>query len=702
MVGAFQAPPTEEKQSIPDITPMRRGRPGKDEGHSTVAKPNPSPLKGAADDPFPALDSSSANIDDVSARFPALDDFSLLHESGGKVSFDPKPEPAKAPRQDITQRVTHALADDAFAQPKTTSRPPPLQAKPAAHLAAPESSSKSSASQSRPSQRPLSEQTAPQRPSMVSTGTMTSQPPSPTSHKNPASSRPIFRFPPSPSGPRSLSQPRASDAADLAVSSRTNQAVAQRPGLLDHRSRSQILTLDASKPSQPSLELGKRSPYLSGLDNSVHRSKSASSSAPSRVRPSSQQGSSKPNLFRRLSREKTIPAPPSEIEPLTLAATGDLDDDQEEAVKIDSNVDYLKAMEEEEASKRKEKRLSSGSKHNKRSSMPSVSLSGTKSLLAGRFGEAFRKFETSTGPDRRDPSRSPVQGPSDLTPIAGSEATDGRSDDGNVLEESEEVPPEVRRELERRRLSQEEKRVADGAAAYRKRLAEGGDKRAGRGGPNSKAASIQSKVQSLLDESGRASPSPTKTAEGYGHFTDRPPSPSLQIRKTASDLTSQSSSRQTPPLSNGASSLQPRAQQSSDPPASTKSLGIRQPPSFHSPLPTSSLPRQSTLPTDRPLQKPSGPPRPQHKPQALRTGDRPQSPLKPSLLAARKTQTSSLGTTTSMDGAPNNDWETNFSKRYPDLSGLEMVETVIDSDGGGNRESMGKGNQRKEMRIKDV
>ena len=128
----------------------------------------------------------------------------------------------------------------------------------------------------------------------------------------------------------------------------------------------------------------------------------------------------------------------------TSAPSGDADD-SEEAVQIDSNVDFLKAIEEEEASKRKEKRLSSGSRHIKRASMPSVSLSGTKSLLAGRFGDAFKRFEANTsGSEQRASSRSPVRGPNDLTPIAGSEATDGRSDDGNDLEDSQEIPPEMR------------------------------------------------------------------------------------------------------------------------------------------------------------------------------------------------------------------------------------------------------------------
>ena len=170
-------------------------------------------------------------------------------------------------------------------------------------------------------------------------------------------------------------------------------------------------------------------------------------------------------------------------------------------------------MEEGDPTKKKEKRTSSGSKGEKRRSMPSISLSNTKSIIAGRFGEAFRRFETNNETNR---DATALDRESILTPITGSEATDGRSDDGQVIEEVEDTP-EVRRELERRRLSQEERRVAEGAAAYKKQVAEqGGETNKNRGREGTRAAMIQNKVQSLLDESNKASP--TKPPDGYGHF----------------------------------------------------------------------------------------------------------------------------------------------------------------------------------------
>ena len=703
------------KETIPDIKPMRRGRPTKAGGDARGPKPSPSPLRSAAGDPFTALDSKNAPVsdlvlDDASTRFPALDDFSLLHEKGSRFSFDPKKDEPKVAKHDINQRVTNALADDAFAQLKASTVSPADVGKPDTHPSAPGTNSRPVSShtpQSSSVSQPMPlENRVGHKSTMVSTGTMTSPSPSPPLKTQSVSSRPIFRFPASSSRDRSSSQPRKhiTETSDLDAMRPDNTS---RPGLLDHRSKSQILTADSSKSSRTSFETSHRSSYLSGLDDSVHRSKSANSKS----RPSSLQ-SSKPNILRRLSREKPSNDTTSQEAAWLIAVPADEADDGEEAVKIDSNVEYLKKVEEEDTSKRKEKRISGGSKHNKRSSMPSVSLSGTKQMLAGRFGEAFRKFETNNGPETRERSHSPNRGPSDLTPIAGSEATDGRSDDGNVVEETEDVPPEVRRELERRRLSQEERRVADAGAAYKLRLAEGGDTRLG---PISKAASIQSKVKSLLDESGRASPSPTKTAEGYGRFTDRQPSPKPQSQPVASELPVRTTSRQVVTVS----SSNPQTSQfpsriASKPESRPTKQSTFVPPrlsnTMSAPPITNVPPSQESTSLEIRIHKPTGPPKPQPKPSALRTGDRPpHSPAKPSSLASRKTPLSQTqqqsqqppSTETAIDGSVDDDWETNFSKRYPDLSGLEMVETEIDHRDA-NAGSLKTSNLGREMRVRDV
>ena len=686
---------------------MRRGRPTKVSGDAKVPKPSPSPLRPIVGDPFTALDSSAgpapdaALLDDVAARFPALDDFSILHEKRSKFAFDPVTELSKQPEQQLSQRVTNALADDAFApHPNTSSSIPPpnkpkvVDSKPPAKDTSQKLTSPHSVS--------IEHQSLPKS-NMVSTGTMTSPSPgSPSLRPQSISSQPIFQIPSSSLKPRSLSQPRDYDTTEIIPSLSTIETAA-RPGLSNHRSKSHTMTVDAPKSSRTSFDLNHRKSYLSGLDDSVHRSKSANSKS----RPPSLQASTKPKILRRLSRERPHVDESSQEARLLMSTTTEISDFGEEALKIDSNVEYLKRMEVEDTSKRKEKRLSGGSRHVKRASMPSVSLSGTKQLLAGRFGEAFRKFEINNGPERRESSRSPLRGPSDLTPIAGSEATDGRSDDGNVLEESEEAPPEVRRELERRRLSQEEKRVADAAAVYRQRVAVGGDTKSR---PSSKAASIQSKVRSLLDESGRGSPSPTKTASGYGRFTDQRSAPDVQVQRKVEDIPPRTSSRQ------AAIVPSPNASISQYPPRVTSkpNAGPSKPSPFtptHHPNTISGNGVNNGVPRQRApsleVRRPTGPPKPQPKPYALRTCDRPSPSLaKPSSLAvqkpAKQLQQPSQPSVTYVDGVQDDDWESSFSKRYPDLSGLKMVETEIDhptaDPGAPNRvSSLGL-----EMRVRDV
>ena len=664
--GAFKAPIVEEKSVIPDIVPMRRGRPTKDEPNPRAPKPSPSPLRASNGDPFGALDAPSqsfgdqAAFDDVSNRFPPLDQFSLLHDSGSKFAFDAKSKPSKSP-QDINQRVANALADEAFAQSAPSSKTLPNRTESEEKAPLGPANGKSTYSDSKSTPKVEVQSTVPETPKMVSTGTMTSPSlPESTSENINLPSRPIFKFPPSPVH-RSLSQPRASDAARIAAASlRAGATTQKRPGLLDHRSKSQVITLDAPRSpasSRPSLE-GQR-PSKLDLDNSINRSKSTTS----RTRPVSDHFGSNigvrpnPDLS---GRQSPIDGYPDRFESAERpVASIAVDADSEEAKKIDSNVDFLRAMEEEDPSRKKHHRSSSGSKHAKRASMPSISLSGTKNLFAGRFGEAFRRFESTTsGSGPRSPSPSPNRGVGELTPIAGSEATDGRSDDGNVLEETE-VPPEVRRELERRRLSQEEKRVTDAAAAYRQRMARGGIGSRGRpmGELNSRATSIQNKVKSLLDESGRVSPS--KTAEGYGRFTE----PSTTPQQTE--------------ISRPASLPQIQDRQSSrvPPPSSRNVQPVR-----HSPLalknPTTDIgiAKVAMMLPDRTSSRPSAPP----KPQALRTGAReeqqPSSPLKPLNLTGKALPQPPRELTTS----ETDEWEANFSKKYPSLAGLEMVETEID------------------------
>lgn len=692
MVGAYQVPVAKEELVLPDIIPMRRGRPSKTEPEQRTTVQSTTLTDSIANDPFEALDGKSPlaptqGFEDVASRFPPLDGFSILQDSGSKFAFDVSSEPVTKIPKDIRERVTDALADDAFARP---SMPHPTASQPSKTVHLDMRTNEADLSKLKSTQFSSSPKDLSKRPVMVSTGTMTPYPASANPPTIASSPRPAFHFPPSEH--RSSSHPRGHSNPITS----TNPSNTLRPIAVSNK-RPGILTTTSSRSS---LE-GQR-PSLLSTGSTISRSKSVSS----RARPSSVYDERENSLPR--SRERSPENPRQKQPSIELYSTGYLQpgflgdtDNGTDAGRISSNVDFLRAIEEQDPSKRKEKRLSSGSKHTKRSSLPSISLSGTKSLLAGRFGDAFRRFEGG-GPGPRGSSPSRID--RDLVPIVGSEQTDSRSDDGySALEETEAISPEVRRELERRRLSQEEKRVADAGVAYRQKLAKNADDgirggHPGEGGQqqavNSRAASIQSKVKTLLDENGKASP--TKPDEKFPRFPPTQQQPKPQLNQPGLGL-SPRPRQQFSPVSNR------------KPPVSNKrNSAISQPPP---PLPPPTLmkPNPDNIPTQHKSRPPSSSsssivpppfsPRPNAppKPQALRTagtsrGDLDPSPsnfIKPPNIVSNRLQSPS---STISDMAPTNsatsaaataavgeeDWEITFSKRYPALSGLEMVETKID------------------------
>jgi AP2-associated kinase len=357
------------------------------------------------------------------------------------------------------------------------------------------------------------------------------------------------------------------------------------------------------------------------------------------------------------------------------AVVQDSSDDDADDANIRSNVEFLRAMEQDDPSVKKHRRSSSQSKHTKRSSLSSIT-SNTKNIVKGKFGDAFRMFEnnnSSGGRDRDQPPLTPTDaliptdrtGKNQLTPIAGSEATGDLSDDERAIDETQDLPPEVRRELERRRLSQEEKRVADAAAEYRRRLAE-----KDAGGPQSnaptRASTIQNRVRSLLDDS-QKDVVKTRTAEGYGKYTDTGNKPLPTRPQDQSGMRPQAQppviARKPLPMQNAQQDL---AYAKPRPP-------IQQPPLSNS-APPAAL-RTATGPSSM---RPSAPP----KPKALRTGGPGDMPLgggRPSPILKDKPLPATMG---GGAGGLDDDFDVDsFSKRYPSLSGLEMVETEIPSRG---------------------
>lgn len=662
-MGAVFSPPIQETQIIPEIPPMRRGRPARPVSQQNSPKPSPSPFRGVSNDPFAALDGGKAKIDnsdELSSRFPTLDQFSILHEKGGKFDFEQTVVETKSDADDLSQRIANALADEVFAR---HSSPPSVAPKEPAGNKQPNSSPERKHQETQ-TPEPAGQQTplyqpVPQRPTMVSTGTMTDPPPPPPpSEIKSSSSRPSYRFPPPGQEHRPSSQQWTAESER--VSTGQGSVPSQTTPIFKHEPRPKPSSEKISQlpvSSRPSLESSR--PSNLDLDDPVTRSKSANSKA----RPAS---AFVPSTHIRDPGSSRSSFESSRIQyedgaPLQHART-DTDRDYDRA-NIASDIDYLRAKEEEEMNRKREKRMSGGPKHTKRSSLSSLSLSGTK-ILAGKFGEAFRRFEHGShheSNNNKSRSPSPDDAHKPLTPITGSEVTDPIDDgrDGNDNDEDD-ISPETRRELERRRLSQEERRVANAAAEYRRRLAERGEG----GRPEiPKAPSIQSKVQSLLQQENNKPP-PPKTASGYGRYTDS--NVALQAKQFESLSEQQYSASAASRNAGSAYGEEDRPKQL--PLRSNNNNTNNKEPSG---VPGGLLKQQTTSGTSPSVQRtgqqrPAAPP----KPHSLRTGGQPKTAA-----------TSGPGRAPSLQGSPTTpteDWEASFSRRYPSLSGLELVETEIE------------------------
>ncbi|EER26307.1 kinase domain containing protein [Coccidioides posadasii C735 delta SOWgp] len=634
-IGAVFSPPMQETQIIPDIAPMRRGRPSKATSAQHSAKPSPSPLRAASHDPFAALDGGAKRThpDELASRFPTLDQFTLIHEKSGKFEFEPTVSAdTNIPTDDLSKRITNALADDAFVKPATAPPPhrspalgiqptktcrPLLEAKTTQTNILPERSSQ---------QVPIY-QPAPQRPLMVSTGTMTSPSPPPRPGESSSiPSRPGHRL------SEASQSKRQSWEHGLNILSKSRDILGRRSS----RNLSSEELPKSPVSSRPSLE-GSRPHVLDVNDSLTTRSKSANAKS----RPSSAYVGPRVEYLRDRDSSASSYDPGSPREP----------DDGAELLRpvrsgadrnISSDVDYLRAKEEEEQSRKQEKRSSTGSKHIKRSSLSSLSLSGTKTLFAGRFGDAFRRFENNAPQEIM--GLSSEERNADLSPITGSEVAD-MSDDGRGFNE-EDLSPETRRELERRRLSQEEKRVAHAAAEYRQRVAEKG----GLGGSaeGGRSSTIQNKVQSLLRENTKPS---IRTASGYGRYTDA--ESALQAKQFERSL-----------------------------PERPAPVSTRKP--VHSPnKELSSRPTSKDTSTAGGFTPQCDQPQSPQSPFPARSGPRPVAPPKPKNLRSHADTSidPDMEGHSSMDHKPSTtkeDWEISFSRRYPSLSGLELVETEID------------------------
>lgn len=628
------SPPIQETQIIPEIAPMRRGRPDRSQSsqHGS-AKPSPASHKDdhkeSSTDPFAILDGASRKKTDeeLSNRFPSLDQFDILHEKGDKFEFEPSKE-SKSEDDGLSQRLTNHLADEAFARnPSPERKPQPVSRR--SQVSPVRSSPYTETRQTAPLYQPT-----PKRPAMVSTGTMTSPAQTPRLQEPKISSRPIYRFPAS-DEQRPSSQPWAEEDQKKVPSPPSSGLKPQASPRISSERFSKL-----ASSTRPSMETLRRDTLEAGEPVGRSSSATSSKSRPLSVQPGARYDSPYDSDPSRSSQDLSR----TQYEggaPLRSVRT-DIDRDFDRA-NISSDIDYLRVKEEEESARKREKRLSNGSKHGKKSSLSTISISGGKGILGGRFGEAFRRFEQ----DKSSPSAEDV--PQQETLIPSLEPSHNPTEEYSAYEEtaledvdSDDISPEMRRELERRRLSQEEKRVANAAAEYRRRVAEGeGSGRAGNEGPRSRA--IQNRVQTLLADQNK--PAVSKTATGYGRYTEQAKPSDVQASITGT------------PVSRTTTAFHSVREPTGTP------INRREDASA-----PARLPQTSSAPAPRPgtASRPAAPPKPKN----LRVGTT-QDASRPADTPASATQEPQSA------AAQGEDWEANFSKRFPSLSGLEM-ETEIE------------------------
>lgn len=667
---------------------MRRGRlpVASTQSASQSQRPSPSPGRVTSGDPFAALDAKTNNStgggDELSSRFPTLDQFSLLHNNGGgSFDFTSPTTPPAAQQSDLKQKVTEHLADEAFAKPSsppeasesirshTVAQPVALTQPPASDeypatgtvglkktaSAPPKPSEMSRASAiitQNPELRAISSQSTQK---YVSTGTMTSTPPPSDKAREPPA---IWRVP-STDHHRSTSLPRKPDDSHRAEAREGGNSSGPLSRQNSYRSHtrhpsSSRPSLEGGRPSadhlgtslQPRMAIGRQRPASAHLESSIDYLRE-------------RQMASKPSGSPSIPSTRLPERPADKSSSPALISLG-----PEEETNIESNVEFLRSMEDSKKDR--------GSWHGKKSSVSSTS--GSRHILAGKFGDAFKIFEGKhSTPAVRTPSPLKEHDRRDLTPIAGSEATDGRSDDGQAQEDQDDMTPEMRRDLERQRLAEEERRVELAQAEYRQRIASKPLGVTGRPTPppkpasgSSRAVSIQNRVQSLLDEGQKTSSQVQRSAQGYGVYSDA---------ATAASRVD----KQLPELPRKPVTTKFR---STPPPISSQDIVVnklRHPAS--EPLPINSRPMTGN--------KPPAPRKPEHL-NSVPTGGAAASPPKRSQLAANEQLVGADipgRPVLDMTAREKDDYVEDFTKRFPSLSAIEMVERDIDA---GPRERPGR------------
>lgn len=275
------------------------------------------------------------------------------------------------------------------------------------------------------------------------------------------------------------------------------------------------------------------------------------------------------------------------------------------------------------------------------------------STQGGKLGSAIKRFENldaSANQPRRDDSPPKKMAEEELVPVPESESSFARRTSIQSEEQDpEDLTPEMRRDMERLQLEEEERRVAAAQADYREKVSAASQKpKRVPGAKNSavpsKSSSIQNRVQAYLNDEQRDSTF-KRTAEGYGRYTD-----------TAADASAASKEppeiKRKPALDGvGRANSMPQVRQ-------TESTGGA---------------RTAQPAQNKPPAKPPAPKKPVHLHQ-LPTGGRAASPAKP-----KQEEEPEQLVAVDVPGQPALDWSSkdkddyidDFSKRFPSLSAIE-------------------------------
>lgn len=451
-VGASVSTPVEKKHVLPDITPMRRGRlPASDSKPKMMSQPNLA-TQVTDGDPFAALDSKPLrrpNHDELSSRFPSINEFSLMHDKESKFNFDTPVSSVSKPAKEPKAQVTEKLADAAF----NTGRSAQLAKQTVTQKATPPKPlQKLSTSDfpGTPAEKTLQEPQQPRTASnYVSTGTMTSDDRlCKVDSKNTSTSQ---------------SLPRPHPSMHSTVSSGAN-LISFSPTVANKKSATHKQSVDNDQLRPASTTLGL------GLDNE---------SRDQGLSISPQDGKASEQLTAKLS--------DTSKEPLS------------------------------ETKEWKKKAYTLPQSQARRLSYRDIQASSGTSKLKDAFEQPGRDDE---GKDWQHRSQSPrksaaehISRPSSVAPPA----------DDMVNMAEDDMTPEIRREMERVQLEEEEKRVAAAQAEYRNRVARGSSAAAVSNGfkPHLpvKSSAIQQRMQAYLNDDHRQSTVP-RTAEGYGKYTD--------------------------------------------------------------------------------------------------------------------------------------------------------------------------------------